>query len=132
MMALRTLVRKSPALGVRSPPMGPRMGPVHALSPAAGSRLMSHGGTGGQVVNSDVDEATLAKQREEIKRMTAEFDQSMKDISKNLDDMDLAERRSREDLANFHRRLDNMQKVVNVALIVLVPISVLKFLSLVG
>ena len=92
---------------------------------------MSHGGsgTGGQVVYSD-DDKTLAKQREEIKRMTAEFDQSMKDISKNLDDMDLAERRSKEDLANFHRRLDNMQKVVNVALIVLVPISILKFLSL--
>ncbi|KAF6998537.1 hypothetical protein CFC21_014653 [Triticum aestivum] len=128
-MALRSLVRKLPALGARSPMMAPRMGPVHALSPAAGSRLMSHGGTGGQVVYSD-DEATLAKQREEIKRMAAEFDQSMKDISKNLDDMDLVERRCKEDLANFHRRLDNMQKVVNVALIVLVPISILKFLSL--
>ncbi|XP_037475282.1 uncharacterized protein LOC119352803 [Triticum dicoccoides] len=128
-MALRSLVRKLPALGARSPPVAPRMGPVHALSPAAGSRLMSHGGTGGQVVYSD-DDKTLAKQREEIKHMTAEFDQSMKDISKNLDDMDLVERRCKEDLANFHRRLHNMQKVVNVALIVLVPISVLKFLSL--
>ncbi|KAF6988186.1 hypothetical protein CFC21_005758 [Triticum aestivum] len=130
-MALRSIARKLPALGARSPPMGPRIGPVHALSPAAGSRLMSHGGsgTGGQVVYSD-DDKTLAKQREEIKRMTAEFDQSMKDISKNLDDMDLAERRSKEDLANFHRRLDNMQKVVNVALIVLVPTSIMIFLSL--
>ncbi|XP_047053094.1 uncharacterized protein LOC124659208 [Lolium rigidum] len=32
-MALRSLLRKMPALGLRSP-AGPHMGPVHALSPA--------------------------------------------------------------------------------------------------
>lgn len=43
------------------------------------------------MVYSDDDEV-LAKQREEIKRMTAEFDQSMKEIRKNLDAMDEVER----------------------------------------
>lgn len=40
------------------------------------------------------DDETLAKakQREEIKRMAAEFDQSMKDIRKNLDALDEIER----------------------------------------
>nr|XP_051212981.1 uncharacterized protein LOC127330940 [Lolium perenne] len=43
-MALRSVLRKMPALGLRSPPMGPLMGPVRVLSPAAGSRLMSSDG----------------------------------------------------------------------------------------
>ncbi|KAM3194324.1 hypothetical protein ACQJBY_070787 [Aegilops geniculata] len=87
--AIRSLLRKAaPSLGRRSPALG-RMSPVvQGLSPAA--RLLST--TGGQVVYSDDDEATLAKQREEIKRMTAEFDASMLEIRKNLDAMDEIER----------------------------------------
>ncbi|XP_044433486.1 uncharacterized protein [Triticum aestivum] len=86
--AIRSLLRKAaPSLGRGSPALG-RMSPVvQGLSPAA--RLLST--TGGQVAYSDDDE-TLAKQREEIKRMTAEFDASMLEIRKNLDAMDEIER----------------------------------------
>jgi hypothetical protein len=59
-MALRSLVRKMPALGLRSAPMGPLMEPVRVLSPASGSRLMSsHGSPGGQTIHY---EGTLAEQ----------------------------------------------------------------------
>jgi hypothetical protein len=40
LMALRSLLRKTPALGLRSP-AGPLMGPGHAPSPAAATRYMS-------------------------------------------------------------------------------------------
>ncbi|XP_037475246.1 uncharacterized protein LOC119352769 [Triticum dicoccoides] len=123
--AMRSLLRKaapglgrgSQALGLRSP----------GLSPAAGSRLLS--ATGRQVVYSDDDE-TLAKQREEIKQMTAEFDQSMLEIRKNLDAMDEIARRSAEDHEKFLKKLKNIEKACNVALIVLVPTTVLLLMSL--
>ncbi|VAH24751.1 unnamed protein product [Triticum turgidum subsp. durum] len=116
--AMRSLLRKAaPGLGLRSP----------GLSPAAGSRLLS--ATGRQGVYSDDDE-TLAKQREEIKQMTAEFDQSMLEIRKNLDAMDEIARRSAEDHEKFLKKLKNIEKACNVALIVLVPTTVLLLMSL--
>ena len=124
--AIRSLLRKAaPSLGRGSPALG-RMSPVvQGLSPAA--RLLST--TGGQVAYSD-DDKTLAKQREEIKRMTAEFDASMLEIRKNLDAMDEIERRSAEDYEKFRKKLNNIEKACNVALIVLVPSTVLLFMSL--
>ncbi|KAM0863688.1 hypothetical protein ACQ4PT_044416 [Festuca glaucescens] len=59
-MALRSLIRKMPALGLR-PPL---MGPVRALSPAAGSRFMSHGGPEEELIIQE----ELAQMRAETNR----------------------------------------------------------------
>uniref|UniRef100_A0A453ADZ2 Uncharacterized protein n=3 Tax=Aegilops tauschii TaxID=37682 RepID=A0A453ADZ2_AEGTS len=70
LMALRSLVRKTPALGLRPPPTGPLMGPVRALSPAAGSRLMSHGSPAIDRLRAEVySEEKMARVREEINRL---------------------------------------------------------------
>ncbi|KAM0863687.1 hypothetical protein ACQ4PT_044416 [Festuca glaucescens] len=62
-MALRSLLRKMPALSLRSPPMGR---PVRALSPAAGSRFMSHGGGG--LEEELIIQEELAQMRAETNR----------------------------------------------------------------
>ena len=101
--------------------------PVHALSPATGFRFMSQGGTGGPVVYSDDDEA---KHREVIKRMTAEFDKNIKEIHENLDAMEEAERLRNEDYAKYRKKLNKIETACDVALIVLVPTTVLLLMSL--
>ncbi|KAI5013267.1 hypothetical protein ZWY2020_028221 [Hordeum vulgare] len=133
-MALRSLVRKMPALGARSPAMGR---PVHALSPATGFRFMSQGGTGGPVVYSDDDEA---KHREVIKRMTAEFDKNIKEIHENLDAMEEAESQNSDLMfikqttlvfqTQNRKKLNKIETACDVALIVLVPTTVLLLMSL--
>ncbi|KAM3240692.1 hypothetical protein ACQJBY_053996 [Aegilops geniculata] len=73
-MALRSLIRKMPAVGLRSTPMPPRMGPVHALSTAAGSRIMSHGAPGINGRAKIYSEDEIAERREAIKRLHAEIE----------------------------------------------------------
>ena len=82
-MALRSLVRKMPALGLRPPPTPPLMGPVRALSPAAGSRLMSHGAPAIDRLCAEIySEDEMARVREEINRLRAETDQNRIELKK--------------------------------------------------
>ncbi|KAM3392921.1 hypothetical protein ACQJBY_013861 [Aegilops geniculata] len=83
-MALRSLVRKMPALGLRLSPTGPLMGPVRAPSPAAGSRLMSHGApTMVDRLRPEIySEEKMARVREEINRLRAETDQKRIELEK--------------------------------------------------
>ncbi|XP_044452490.1 uncharacterized protein [Triticum aestivum] len=101
-MALRSLLRKMPALALRSPPMAPRMGTVRALSAAAGSRFMSRGAPEGQMIYSE----KLAKLREETKRNQAQANQYLKDVRKILAILDELQRPGWCDpKVNFHEEL---------------------------
>lgn len=127
LMALRSALRKMPALG-RSLGMVPRMGPVHALSPPACSRLMSHVPQEGHLFYSD---EARAKRREEINRNQAGFEQSMKNVQKNLDLLEeLHSREWPDPQENFRKELRRFEKKCDIALLVLVPTTAVLVMSL--
>ncbi|KAF7006095.1 hypothetical protein CFC21_021160 [Triticum aestivum] len=130
-MALRSALRKMPALG-RSLGMAPRMGLMHALSlsPPACSRLMSHVP---QPQEEDLfysDEAR-AKRRERIKRNEASFEESMKNVQKDLDFLkELHSREWPDPRENFLKELRKFEKKCDIALLVLVPTTAVLFMSI--
>ncbi|KAF7103170.1 hypothetical protein CFC21_104192 [Triticum aestivum] len=132
-MALRSALRKMPALG-RSLGMAPRTGLVHALSlslsPPACSRLMSHVPQPQEEELFYSDEAR-AKRREEFNRTEASFEQSMKDIQKDLDFLkELHSREWPDPEENFRKELRKFEKKCDIALLVLVPTTAVLFMSI--
>ncbi|EMS65626.1 hypothetical protein TRIUR3_28942 [Triticum urartu] len=120
-MALRSLLRKMPALGSRSLPMAPSKLPVHALSPAAGSRLFHHGATG-QIMYSG---ESLARLRENTKLEKARLEKHMMELNKRMEDWHKINKshdwRQDEDYINFRKKLRRIEVACNVVLLITVP-----------
>ncbi|KAF6999680.1 hypothetical protein CFC21_015667 [Triticum aestivum] len=101
-MALRSLLTKVPALGLRS------RGPVHALSPPPAARLLSSGGPGGQII-SEGSPTTIYS--EEVKALETDCERLQEKIHR---DMDSFSELLRSD-AEYYRRLTKQLKMVDTA-----------------
>ncbi|KAE8809022.1 hypothetical protein D1007_14451 [Hordeum vulgare] len=115
-MALRSLLTKMPALGSRSLPMAPAKLPVHALSPAAGSRLFHHGDTDtGQMIYS---EDSLARLREKTNKQLEQLTKDLKNWEEGYKDYDW---RQDEDYIKFRKTLREIEMACYVVLFITVP-----------
>ncbi|KAM0915386.1 hypothetical protein ACQ4PT_010881 [Festuca glaucescens] len=111
-MALRSLLRKMPALGGRSWPTASRL--VSTDLPPAKE---------GGIVYS---EEALASQREEIKLMRAQFDEKMEEIRRATDSLDDILRTDAQDMETFRKANEKIRKACAVYLVfVCVPAAIL-------
>ncbi|KAM0863689.1 hypothetical protein ACQ4PT_044417 [Festuca glaucescens] len=115
-MALRSLLRKMPALGGRPWPTAPLTGPVQKLSPAAGSRLLSTD------LPPAEEGAKVYSLREEIKLVRAQIDEDMKEIHSATGSIAESFRREAEDLRKGHEKI---RKACAVYLALCVPVAIL-------
>uniref|UniRef100_A0ACD5UG06 Uncharacterized protein n=1 Tax=Avena sativa TaxID=4498 RepID=A0ACD5UG06_AVESA len=116
-MALRSLLRKTPALGVRSWPTA--MGAVQKLSPAAGSRLVS-------TDLPSAEEGRKVYSQEEIDEMRAEFDETMKEIKRDIAALgETCRADDAEGTERFRKQHENINRTCNVILLLCVPATIL-------
>lgn len=79
---------------------------------------------------TDYTDEMWAKDQEEIKRMKAEFEESMETIHKQLDALSELERCEDEELARLKKKLDRIEHVCNVVTLICVPVIVVGILNI--